>query len=1046
MADVVGSSPAGYEILREIGRGGAAIVYLAHDQKHDRQVALKVLQPNLMLTPTRFLVEIRTIAGLQHPHILPLHDSGVWDESPYFVMPYIEGESLAHRLEREGTLPLPLAVRIACEVGDALDYAHQQGIIHRDIKPANILLANDHAYVADFGIAQVIRMAASERVTAVGFAVGTPAYMSPEQAAGERELDGRSDLYSLGCVIQEMLTGSPPPRGISPAARAVRHSPPSLATASLRHALPRSMARVIEKALAPDPEKRFSSAGAFVRALEAAHHPVRPTILFSKRSRVAAAAVVFLAGGATWRLVRGSASDDTIDRSTYAVFPFRHTSGASNVWLDGDGCARLLHDAMARWDGVRLVDDMRVGDVWTRKRPHTVPEALAAARTLHAGRLAWGEVVLLGDSLEIRAVTYDVLRGPDATRQFVVRAGKDAGELEHAFTSLADSILVGGARGREGAATGTKNLRALQAFLDGREAVDHFDLDLAEKKFEEALAADESYAHAHLWLARTREWSGRDEPSVWAGNAFRAVALANALPARDQAHAAALLDIANGRMAEACRRYRALIAADSLDFASWFGLGDCNARDPVVVRDARSPTGFSFRGSYHTAIAAYRRALALVPSFHSAERGLAFSRLSRRVLFTEEAHLRYGVLAGVDSQRFAAFPSFAAGTLAFAPMPYATAILAASKPATERDAVLWAAETSSQLMADWIKAFPRSGDAMEDFALAEEAASSVAGTRATLLSALATARRALAASENADLRARRSVMVVRLLLKADSVGEARALADSTLRASPAPTPHQAGYLAGLAMLTGHAVTAAALAAHSASDSEHIPFVLRNGRRPKVPVELLAAALALRVYASSGGPADSLRASFARVTRLLDTWVLPDQRTEVGQALLRSSLGMASDELVPVSKVTIAPGNDLVFTMRMALARHDTTGVRRASHELTQITANFAPGTMTMDRIYHQARTLVAIGDTSEAIAQLDATLGALPRARSILITTLPQAGAVVRAMALRSELAWQVRDRVTFERWAKPAVTLWSDADVQLRQPIMRLREHLQAH
>src|SRR5258706_9583681 len=157
---------------------------------------------------------------------------------------------------------------------------------------------------------------------------------------------------------------------------------------------------------------------------------------------------------------------------------------------------------------------MRLRYVWTRKRPRVVSEVLGVARTMHAGLLAWGEVVMLGDSLEIRAVTYDVVRGPNASRQFVVRAGKDAGELEHAFTSLADSILVGGARGREGAATGTKNLVALQAFLDGREAVDHFDLDLAGKKFEEALAADESDAHAHLWLARAPAWCRRAEPAV----------------------------------------------------------------------------------------------------------------------------------------------------------------------------------------------------------------------------------------------------------------------------------------------------------------------------------------------------------------------------------------------------------------------------------------------------------------------------------------------------------------------------------------------------
>ncbi|MBW7935079.1 MAG: serine/threonine protein kinase, partial [Gemmatimonadaceae bacterium] len=201
-----------YRIERELGQGGMATVYLAHDLRHDRRVALKVLKPELsaVIGAERFLAEIKTTANLQHPHILPLFDSGQADGKVFYVMPFVEGESLRDRLKTERQLPVNDAVRIASEVASALDYAHRRGVIHRDIKPENILLQDGRALVADYGIALAAsRTEAGSRLTETGMSLGTPHYMSPEQALGERTLDARTDVYALGCVLHEMLAGEP---------------------------------------------------------------------------------------------------------------------------------------------------------------------------------------------------------------------------------------------------------------------------------------------------------------------------------------------------------------------------------------------------------------------------------------------------------------------------------------------------------------------------------------------------------------------------------------------------------------------------------------------------------------------------------------------------------------------------------------------------------------------------------------------------------------------------------------------------------------------
>ncbi len=259
-----------YTIERELGAGGMATVYLAHDIKHDRKVAIKVLRPELaaVLGAERFVQEIKTTANLQHPHILPLFDSGEADSFLYYVMPYIEGETLRGKLNRETQLGIEEAVKIVTDVADALDYAHRHNVIHRDIKPENILLHDGAAIVADFGIALAVDAAGGERMTETGLSLGTPAYMSPEQVGGDRELDLRSDIYSLACVLYEMLAGDPPFVASSTRAVMARHvtdTPPPITT--VRPSVPSGIATSLEQALSKAPVDRFESASAFAAAM-----------------------------------------------------------------------------------------------------------------------------------------------------------------------------------------------------------------------------------------------------------------------------------------------------------------------------------------------------------------------------------------------------------------------------------------------------------------------------------------------------------------------------------------------------------------------------------------------------------------------------------------------------------------------------------------------------------------------------------------------------------------------------------------------------------
>ncbi len=395
-----------YEMERELGRGGMATVYLARDVRHDRAVALKVLHPDLAIAlgAERFQREIRLAAGLQHPHILAVHDSGENAGMLWFTMPYVEGESLRDRLNREKQLPVNDALRIAREAADALDFAHRHGVVHRDIKPENILLIEGHALVADFGIARSLS-GGGERLTQTGTSLGTAAYMSPEQAAGEREVDGRSDTYSLGIVLYEMLTGETPFAGPTPEATiARRFTDTPRPVRELRNTVPDYIEHALQTALARTAADRFSSTRAFADALEprretsaSASQTTTAVRAARRRKRLPAAFLTLVLGVAigvgvlfAWRKHGDTVPSSASGPPTIAVLPFDNLGDSTDSYF-ADGVTDAVRGKLTALTGVRVIAR---GSSEPYRGTSKTPEQIAAelgARYLLTGTVRWAK-------------------------------------------------------------------------------------------------------------------------------------------------------------------------------------------------------------------------------------------------------------------------------------------------------------------------------------------------------------------------------------------------------------------------------------------------------------------------------------------------------------------------------------------------------------------------------------------------------------------------------------------------------------------------------
>jgi eukaryotic-like serine/threonine-protein kinase len=509
-----------YRLERELGRGGMATVYLAHDLKHDREVALKVLHPELAasLGPERFQREIRTTARLQHPHILPVLDSGEAAGQLWYTMPYVEGESLRDRLRREGQLPLDDALQITHEVADALKYAHGQGVVHRDIKPENILLGRGHALVADFGIAQALQVADADHLTATGVAVGTPAYMSPEQAGGASSVDGRSDLYSLGCVLCEMLTGEVPYTGRTPqAVIAKRVLEPLPHVRTLRQSVPEAVEQAINRALAVTPADRFTTAGEFARALaEPLPSPATtntPGARHQGRWRrvpagITLSAIALLLGlGTLFAWLRARPEAGTAGPKRLAVLPFENLGRPEDEYF-ADGVTDEVRGKLAALPGLEVIARASSGEYkQTTKRPQQIGRELGVDYLL-TGTVRWeknagglSRVRVSPELVQVSTASTKWQAPFEAPLTDVFRVQADVA----ARVAEALGLALGAGERKRLAERPTENLAAYDAFLKGEQAAGGL-ADLAAYQravdyYERAVALDSTFALAWAQLS-----------------------------------------------------------------------------------------------------------------------------------------------------------------------------------------------------------------------------------------------------------------------------------------------------------------------------------------------------------------------------------------------------------------------------------------------------------------------------------------------------------------------------------------------------------------
>ncbi len=1003
-----------FAIERELGHGAMATVYLARDLKFEEKlVAIKVLSPEFALAvpSERFLREIQTTAKLNHPHIVTLIDSGRTSGErprPFYVMRYIEGEVLSDILER-GRLAVGDALRIARQAAGALTYAHRLGVIHRDTKPGNIMIEDGHTWVTDFGIARAMAVTDRNAVTSTGVTLGTPAYMSPEQIMGHEDLDARTDIYSLGCVLYEMLTGHRPFDGPNVQAVLNRHLvEPLPPMRGFRPEIPERLEQVVAIALAKKREDRFATAADFADALtrdgtghvtpprtDSVRRPQPPSVRWPP-ARIATAAVLIglvLVGAALFWFWPQPL------RPEWLFIASRWDYGAGvDASMDA---GRLLQDELNKWKGITVVATM---DSQTTRLP------AAAARRAQAGRYVTGGVSRVGDSLRVRAALYDT-RQDTLLRERAVNLSLALTNADVGLARLADQLLFDDSVwDANGGRVETRSVAARGAFARGLAEVQRWSLDRADSAFREAAEHDRQFVNASLWLAQVRFWSG-SAAAAWSSPLARAAVGRSRLATRDQKLLDALAAFGQGKSAAACGLWDALARDGVYDFAAWYGLATCLNGDRIVVRDRATQSGWRSRSSYARALTAYQRAFQLLPALHYSMRDDAF-RAVRRLLLTGRNDLLEGFGQPPDTTRYLGRASWEGDSLVVVPFPARWVWDGDPRAAPRHGAIAIRHQRQffHDLTTTWVTAYPRSAEAVAELAVSLELLNDPA--------ALDTLRRArLLARDPAErLRIAGAEVWMRLkfALPADlrGVRAAKALADSLLDAYPATSGPDPFLFTGLAVLTGRASLAAQLARRAGL----------SGQWP-VPPRIARSATAFTVFAALGGPADSLDALAAQLGAELNGLDGSERERARLDWLARPVTLAFPDYRMALVRTLAGEGYGLVDA-EAALLAGDTAGARRILDAAAPARLSNAPEDRTLDYLFPEAALRAALGDVRGAVDWLDPTLTVLSKTPPQSLSEPTRAGSLVRAMALRARLAALLGDSAGAALWAKPLAIL----------------------
>lgn len=1016
---IIGTTVIGgrYVVERQLGYGATSTVYLCRDRQTTNLVAVKVLRAELAesLGADRFLREIRLTAGLEHPNIVPVIDSGADGSTLYCVLPYMEGGTLRDMLLASRQLPIERAIDIGCTIARALAYAHAKGLIHRDIKPENILFGNGRAHLGDFGIARLLHATAGELTTTTGVVRGTPAYMSPEQASGERNYDGRSDIYSLAAVVYEMVSGMPPFTG--PTAQSVlaqRFSTTPRPMRTYRSTVSAELDRVVAKAMCTSPADRQATAEQFAEELEASGASGDARWSMGRTNRVAmvgsAVALVIIAGVAFTLGQRGSALrgfGDLPDTTQLAVLPFQRDANTESL----GSVDAFLYDAFSAWRGITVVDPFQVRDEVARRQSVSgVERDRAVALSLGAGRFVRGEVNALpgGGGWRVHASLYQLQRRRDTLLfdHSITITPEQLRTINERYGDLAAILLLRGAGGSAGTALVTTTvLPAMQDFTNGIAAINEWDFATADSLFEQAISLDPEYRRAYLWQAQVRFWQ-RSGTQSWAPLAEKALVDTTRLPARDIQLARALVALGRGKYDDACREYDALRRKNDADFAAWFGLGRCRDLDFRIVRDARSPTGWKYVSSYGEAVAAYQKAFQVLSLSHrSLERG-AFEPL-RELLFMRPSKLQLAVPPRGERTAFVGRLDLEDGQPILRPIPLAliSAGDPAGVPSGMREAILSQQRIFAAIAAAWSTALPRSAGAKEAVAVALE----MRGDRASLDTLRAGRNRATESEARLRLAAAEVVLRLKFANPSDS-GELvliRKLADSVLAANPSPTPREASHLAALAALTGRCTLTGRLV-------EEAPFSNLRG----VSRDVLGATDALTTMTLLGcarDPASGIR----QLRKRIETSSAPPAAVE--NLLTRAVQAMQARDTSLTS--SFARGGSYLIRAQQALYQNQRDTIRAILARVDAARARTGYDDISPDATFLESRVLLGVGDTAEAVARLDRALDRLPFLTPGMLNRPIEMSGLMRLIALRGELP-AARDHAA-ARWLTAQRILW---------------------